>query len=265
MLLSPAAISPSHPGVVFGTDRSGGDFMQGVIWSENTRLALVGPVGANGHGRPAVDLFGNPDGSATFKLFNDKDVNGAYGITSAPSERAKVDIDVGRQDATTWDNSGIVVHGSAYRNGITIHAGNVAPVLKVYADAEVLQARNNPDTGFVPLRASEFQVWSTRASKKSVRDLERAGEKVARLHPVRFKRPAGPRVDGSSPEGPDRRNGEADKLGLIAEDVAEVMPEAVVWGADGQPEALDYAAIVAALLKAHQELAEEVARLRGSR
>lgn len=259
------AIAGPHPGLVLASDRAGGDYSAGVIWAQDRVLKITGPVGANGHGRPALELHGNSDGSCLFQLYNDRDVYGAYGETAYPAERSRVFFDCGNQDTTTYDRSLLRIHTTAYRGGISVHAGGVAPVWKAVSDHESWQAWNNAGTAFIPVRGSAFEVWSERESKSNLRDLESASDKVARLRPVRFNRPLTPLTDGSMPEGSARRNGEADKLGLIADEVAEVVPEAVVWGADDKAAAIDYAMVVATLLKAHQELAEEVARLKGRR
>jgi hypothetical protein len=70
---------------------------------------------------------------------------------------------------------------------------------------------------------------------------------IQNLRPVFFKAKA-------DPEGPRH-------VGLIAEEVFEVLPEVVpLW--DGEPEAVNYEFIVAPLIGAVQELAAQVAELR---
>ena len=57
-----------------------------------------------------------------------------------------------------------------------------------------------------------------------------------------------------------RSNG-ARHLGLVAEDVAAVEPRLAVNGADGQPEEVAYAHVVAPLIAAIQELTARLAAL----
>jgi hypothetical protein len=89
-------------------------------------------------------------------------------------------------------------------------------------------------------------VNSTRRVKEDIGDMGKASERLLSLHPVVFRyRQA--MADGSKPL----------QYGLIAEEVAEVMPELVVYDADGQPQTVQYHVLPALLLN---ELQRQEAR-----
>jgi hypothetical protein len=84
---------------------------------------------------------------------------------------------------------------------------------------------------------------SSRRYKEDIRDLaEEAAEALLRLRPVtfRYRQPA---TDGA---------GQPPRYGLIAEEVAELLPEVVARGAGGQVEGIDYQQFPALLLSALQ-------------
>ncbi len=97
-------------------------------------------------------------------------------------------------------------------------------------------------------------ISSTRRVKEDIRDMGAASERLLQLRPVLF-RYRQPMADGSKPL----------EYGLIAEEVAEVMPELVVYDKDGQPQTVQYHVLPALLLNElqHQqkELAEQEAEL----
>lgn len=96
--------------------------------------------------------------------------------------------------------------------------------------------------GAAPPIADAWAVYSSERWKEDVRPLDGALERALALRAVAF-----------------RRAGSDDAaLGLVAEQVAEVLPEAVQRDAEGRPVAIDYAAVTALLVRA---LAEQQERL----
>ena len=92
-------------------------------------------------------------------------------------------------------------------------------------------------------------VSSTRRVKEDIGDMGEASAALLQLRPVTFRyRQA--MADGSKPL----------QYGLIAEEVAEVMPELVVYGADGQPQTVQYHVLPALLLNELQRQQAEVDR-----
>jgi hypothetical protein len=94
---------------------------------------------------------------------------------------------------------------------------------------------------------------SSRRVKEDIRDMGEASARLLQPVPSCSLLPAG--ADGSKPI----------EFGLIAEEVAEVMPELVVYDKDGQPQTIQYHVLPALLLNElqHQqkELAEQEAEL----
>lgn len=88
-----------------------------------------------------------------------------------------------------------------------------------------------------------FQSTSSIRYKKDVRDMEYGD--VLGLRPVRFKW---------------KSSGEED-IGLIAEEVEEVLPDLVVHNAEGRPEAVKYDRIAVYLLQVVKKQQEQIDRL----
>ncbi len=93
---------------------------------------------------------------------------------------------------------------------------------------------------------------SSRRFKEDVRAMGDVSERLARLRPVRF------RYDSERSGAADRRL----HYGLIAEEVAEVLPELVALDAAGQPLAVRYDLLSSLLLRELQEQRQELDRLR---
>jgi len=109
---------------------------------------------------------------------------------------------------------------------------------------------NNSVLGCVP-DCCGFAVDLSLSSQRYKEDIanlgEEAGESVLRLRPVTF------RYKQAAKDGTGAR-----RYGLIAEEVAKVLPDVVVRGADGQLEGIDYhqfpALLLSALQRQHQRL-----------
>jgi len=93
-------------------------------------------------------------------------------------------------------------------------------------------------------------ISSTRRMKEDIRDLEGVGPRLHQLRPVQFRYVA-PFSDGSKPV----------QYGLIAEEVADVLPELVAYGSDGQPATVMYHVLPSLLLAEVQRLERERLRL----
>lgn len=95
---------------------------------------------------------------------------------------------------------------------------------------------------------------STGRLKGDVRAVVGALAAVARLRPVQYT-PL--ELDGTAAQGAGTH------LGLIAEEVADVVPSAVLVADDGTPASVNYLELVPLLVAAVQELAARVAALEG--
>jgi len=139
------------------------------------------------------------------------------------------------------------------------------PVTKSYCDANSggsTQANGPTSTAYNRNSTGSgwYAVWmnsalqfmrntSSRRYKQHIHPLDGTLARVLALVPVTYEL-----LDESAP-GP--------RIGLIAEDVAEVYPEVVTFDDEGRPDAIDYGALVAPLIGAVNELAAAVNYLAG--
>ncbi|MGH9779231.1 MAG: tail fiber domain-containing protein, partial [Candidatus Acidiferrales bacterium] len=118
--------------------------------------------------------------------------------------------------------------------------GGICGVTTGVADAIAVMIDSNGQLG---------TVSSTRRVKEDINAMGEASAGLLRLRPVvfRFRQPM---ADGSKPL----------QYGLIAEEVAEVMPELVVYNAEGQPQTVQYHVLPALLLNEIQRQQAQVNR-----
>ena len=92
---------------------------------------------------------------------------------------------------------------------------------------------------------------SSRRFKEDVRDMGEVGDKLSKLRPVRFRFKQGESDTGERPL----------EYGLIAEEVAEVLPELVPLDAEGKPYAVRYDLLSSLLLSELQRQRQEYHRV----
>jgi len=98
-------------------------------------------------------------------------------------------------------------------------------------------------------------VSSSRRFKKDIADMGDATERLLELRPVVFRY----KQEQELPDG-----GEVPlEYGLIAEEVAEIFPELVVYGEEGQPFTVKYHLLSSMLLNEMKKMQMELTRLRG--
>ena len=128
---------------------------------------------------------------------------------------------------------------------------------------------NGTNATFQPIQASAFNVSSSEKTKRDIKDAGSALDKLQGLRVAQYKRNrpertkeeehkdfGGPKVEGRKDVlEPEHILASYDKeeVGLIAEQMLEVIPAAVVMGEDG-PTGYNLAYVVAMLVKAVQEL-----------
>lgn len=96
-------------------------------------------------------------------------------------------------------------------------------------------------TGGVPVMVTATGqlgvVSSSRRYKEDIRSMGDTSERLLKLHPVTFRY-----------KQPDENNQKPEQYGLIAEEVAKVMPELVAYNEKGQPETIAYQTLTPLLL-----------------
>src|SRR5213079_299124 len=108
----------------------------------------------------------------------------------------------------------------------------------------VTPAGNTTSTVLVDGNGQLGTIASSRRYKEGIHDMGAASDGLLRLRPVTFRYKK-PYADGSKPI----------QYGLVAEEVAEVYPDLVVRGKDGQVETVQYYKLDAMLLNEVQKLA----------
>jgi endosialidase-like protein len=108
---------------------------------------------------------------------------------------------------------------------------------------------------FQPIQASAFNIASARKVKNDIRP--ETNSALARLNGaevVRFKRNAAPNEELKEIPPHIQRSIDLEEIGLIADDLFKVIPEAVQVGEDGKAMSISLGVLVALLIKAVQEL-----------
>lgn len=188
-----------------------------------------------------------------------------------------------------WSQAHVILQASNPR--IAFNDTTIATQLRKHpADGAALSVVNSSNSLYAPIVASAFTVGSSATIKRDVRALrpEREHIKVHHgdprsdlvavpdimaLRPVAF-RPRSEPTRVIAPDDPDDLeawtsepepehtwvgiDGRRERLGLIAEEVAETVPSAVTHNNDGGAVGIDYAQIVVALLDHVQELTRTI-------
>ena len=117
----------------------------------------------------------------------------------------------------------------------------------------------NRNQGYGDIHADNFQNESKRSSKRNIRsykDVETNSlDLVKQMLPIKYKK-----------ANPNASRPNQDRIGFIAEDLIEILPEVVGIDQEGLPEGIDYGQITPLLCLAIQELTNKVEQLeRGGR
>ena len=185
--------------------------------------------------------------------------NSAFGTRSLYSATVGVrNVAVGYQagQAITTGSDNIILgasnQGVAAENGV-IRIGNKTYQKKAFIAGirGVTTGSATASTVFVDVNGQLGTIKSSRRYKEDIQSMGSVSEKLFGLRPVTF-RYMQPFDDGSKPV----------QYGLIAEEVAEVMPELVVYGEDGKPETVSYHLLATLLLNEVQKEHRVVEALR---
>jgi hypothetical protein len=218
----------------------------------NNNALGIAALGNNETGSQNVALGSSALGANTSGGNNTAVGNGALLLHSTGSGNIAIGFQAGANSSTGNDNIYIHHQGVAAETQ-TIRIGRIP-----LHDAAFIGGINGKsvDAGsgtavLVDNLGKLGTVLSTRRVKEDIRDMGEISETLQQLRPVvfRYQEPA---ADGSKPL----------QYGLIAEEVAEVMPELVVYDADGQPQTVKYHLLPALLLNELQRQQAEVETLR---
>jgi len=141
-------------------------------------------------------------------------------------------------------------------NDFKVLYNGVTEVARFTASGSVGVGTANPATEMEvngTITVSGLVNTSDRRWKRNIRTLDHAVEAVTRLRGVRF--------DWRQDEFPQKRFSRSSQIGLIAQEVEEVVPELVETGPDGF-KSVAYSNVVAILIEAVKEQQVEIERLR---
>ena len=154
-------------------------------------------------------------------------------------------------DFASTDENQFLIRAS---NGVGINLNDPTEDLDVAGTARLRGIANtviwtypyvvvNPSTGKLYRRDSK----SSRRYKKDIRELGIDGDKILQMEPVRFA----------------WKENDMEDVGLIAEDVAKLIPELVIYDEENRPDAVRYDKVVIYLLAALKDLRAENEALKG--
>jgi trimeric autotransporter adhesin len=236
----------------------------GITEGENTAVGSLAMQLNNGYINTAVGyqaLQGGATASANTGQANTAMGYQALGSTTGGYNNTAIGAAALQNNTTGNNNLAIGIQAAqnvSGGNSNNIHIGN----LGASTDNQTIKIGNGQSSFFaagiygagsggvaVTINASGQLVGSTssRRYKEDINDMGEASRGLTELRPVtfRYKKAA---EDGSKPL----------QYGLIAEEVAEVYPDLVVYNKDGQPDAVQYQMLPAMLLNEVQRQQAEI-------
>jgi hypothetical protein len=223
--------------------------------AQGTFALLSNTTGFNNTAQGVSALYANTIGT------NDTAVgNGALGFISAGSDNTALgahslfSMTAGSNNIAVGSNAGTnLTTGSNNieigNQGLAADAGIIrigSPGVQSSAFISGIRSATTGSPDAVPVVVDSNgqlgTVSSSRRFKEGIEDMGEASSGLLRLRPVRFRYKQ-PYADGSKPLD----------YGLIAEEVAEVYPDLVVKGADGQLETVQYQKLTPMLLNELQK------------
>jgi hypothetical protein len=196
-----------------------------------------------------------------------------------------------RGDSVVWNTANYQAYSNANYVAISWYqaAGGAAPQIRNHSsEGYRLTAVNSDQSGYSNYKASAFEVASSLDYKKDIRSLSEDFEPrpglvdwdadlislvdIMALRPAIFRKRGFPQKVVGSPEKGHKIIEDMDplwqleyyreRLGLIAEEVAHVIPSAIQFRwPDAKPDAIDYAQVTVALLDHVQRLTRTVETL----
>jgi len=224
-----------------------GDTQNPGSWPEATKFKSTGDIGTDTSSNHSLQIYADEgtDAFMAFHISNDYAV--FLGLENDTNRLYTGGWSLGNIKHQIWDSrdfssTNISNWNTAY--GWGNHAGYGYWVLD-NAEPKNVQAETVTFIGSVTVEGT-FTESSSIRFKENITSLDPALDKVNQLEAVSYNK-----------IGVDDR-----EIGLIAEDVAELFPEVVTYNEEGQPQGIQYQRLSVILLKAMQELSQEVNELK---
>ena len=162
----------------------------------------------------------------------------------------------GINDNGVGSNNIIVAHTGVLDDDVTTRIGEMQTRAFIAGIQGVTTGINDAVNVVIDSNGQLGTISSSRRYKEDINDMGSASDRLLQLHPVTF------RYKESYANGEQPMD-----FGLIAEEVAEVFPDLVVFNAEGQPETVKYRLLSSLLLnevqKQHSTLSGQVAEIDG--
>jgi hypothetical protein len=240
-----------------GSDALRGSGNDGMTGSNNTASGALALLrNTTGDGNTATGYTALQFNASGFRN-SAMGVNALGGVTTGARNTA-VGFGAGKNIVSGSDNIAIGANtvGAASENGV-IRIGTSAFQKKAFIAGirGVATGSTNATAVFIDTNGQLGTIKSSREVKEDIQPMGSVSERLSALRPVTFRYKEAS-DDGTKPM----------QFGLIAEEVAQVFPELVVYDADGKPETVRYDVIATILLNEFQKERStnqvEMARLR---
>ena len=183
------------------------------------------------HGQGALTFHTGGTAPTTERMRLDSNGNVGIGTNNPATNKLRVVAD----NPTNYTNAQFEILSNAGNVIQSFHAGGQTAVLwKHPRGSQVLEARNNPDTGYIGINASAFTVSSDYRLKENIVPISDATERLKKLNPVRFN------FKPFEETGVEHHNNTVD--GFLAHEVSHdsdgnpLVPEAITGEKDGMRE-----------------------------
>lgn len=208
-------------------------------------------------------------------------------MTRVPVRVQNVNLGVGDQEPANgqWSEAHLFTSSTSTHSRIAMRGGNLAVQLRAYNGQNYIGGLSGDNTAWMAFAGLAYINQSSATIKRRIRTLRPQRERIVvqrdprsdeveqpdimALRPVAFRMKVGAKyVDeaGATYDAPldtwTGFEGQRERLGLIAEDVAHIIPSAVAHNDDGTAAGIMYDQITVALLDHVQRLTETVETLR---
>lgn len=177
---------------------------------------------------------------------NRNTADGAFALINATSNRNVAVGYLAGNDITTGGDNIIIGAG---QKGNETDSGVIRIGTKTFQTKAFIAGIRGVTTGranavpvVIDANGQLGTISSSRRVKEDIQSMGSVSERLLELRPVTFRY-----------REPDDDGGKPVQFGLVAEEVAQVFPELVVYGADGEPETVSYHLLATLLLNEFQK------------
>jgi len=243
------------------SERTSG-FVGGIVWNDGNGIRQGGVTTHIGDDTDNYMNFGDDDGTLARLRRNGNsfiDTGGNVGIgTTSPSDKLVVQTTAGKFSVKTRGATSVRLASSGYLN---LSADGDDDLIE-FDIGDNRRAILYGETGNLSIDGT-LSEGSTARLKEDIQPLDDSLSTVLQLQPKRYHRKTTLEAEEQKEKGKRKREDIPKESGLIAEELIEIMPEAVTLDEDGEPAGIAYSMIIPVLANAIQELNAEIEKLKG--